>query len=304
MHDVVVALAWEQHGAFSVEQAQTRGVTRTWIANHCRAGLLARRASGVYVLDAAPRTARQELMVEVLAAGTGALATADSALALWCPELIFPKEPVVAVPTTCGRRTPSAVLRRSSDLDLANPGVVDGIPTVGVARALLDASVGRSPDAVLARIDACRRHTSLSVGALVEVLAGHARPGRSGVATFRSALQRLRREVTDSEFERLVVRDLRAAGIPEPRLHHLVRLRGHDPIELDLDWPGLLLDVELDGADHRDRAGRMARDRRRDRALQAAGYLVARYTWDDYVADRAGMVAQIGHLLTVARPAA
>lgn len=304
MHDVVTALAWEQHGAFSVEQAQAEGISRTWIGNQRRNGLLTRRAPGVYALAAAPVTARHLLMVEVLAAGTGALATGDSSLALWCPELPFPRKPVLAVPLTCGRRTTEAVLRRSSDLALANPGVVDGIPTVGVARALLDASVGRSADEVLARIDACRRHLSLSVGALVEVLGQHARPGRAGVAPFRSALVRLRREVTDSEFERLVIRDLRAAGMVEPRLHHVVRLPGEQPIELDLDWPGVLLDVELDGADHRDRAQRMARDRQRDRLLQAAGYVVARYTWDDYVTDRAGMLAEIGQLLTVARRAA
>ena len=304
MHDVVTALAWKQHGAFSVEQAQDRGVSRTWIGNHCRDGLLVRRAPGVYVLAAAPPTARQALMVEVLAAGPGSLATDDSGLALWCPEVTFPRKPVLAVSPSCGRRTTGAVLRRSSDLELANPGLVDGIPTVGVARALLDSSVGRSPDEVLARIDACRRHTSLSIGALVEVLAQHARPGRAGVASFRAALRRLRREVADSEFERLVIRDLVRAGVRQPRLHHVVRLPGQDPIELDLDWPGLLLDVELDGGDHRDRARRMARDRRRDRLLQAAGYVVARYTWDDYVADRAAVVVEIGHLLTVARRAA
>lgn len=73
---------------------------------------------------------------------------------------------------------------------------------------------------------------------------------------------------------------------------------------LDLDWPDVLLDVELDGADHRDRARRMASDRRRDRLLQAAGYLVARYTWDDYVADRSGMVAEMARLLALAPRAA
>jgi len=196
------------------------------------------------------------------------------------------------------------VLRRSSDLELANPGVVDGVPTVGLARALLDASVGRSPDEVLARIDACRRHTPLAIGALLDVLDSHARPGRSGIATYRTAVQQLRRQVTDSEFERLVVRDLRAAGVPEPRLHHLVRLPGGAVLELDLDWPGILLDVELDGGDHRERVRRMTRDRKRDRLLQARGYLVARYTWADYVADRPAMVAEIRHLLTVARRAA
>ena len=105
MHDVVTALAWRQHGAFSVEQAQGKGVSRTWIGNHCRDGLLERRAPGVYVLAAAPPTARQALMVEVLAAGPGALATGDSGLALWCRELTFPRKPVLAVPLGCGRRT-------------------------------------------------------------------------------------------------------------------------------------------------------------------------------------------------------
>lgn len=301
MFDVVASLAWEQQGAFSTSQAEARGVSRSWLSRHTDRGDLLRRAPAVYALASAQRTARQDVMVHVLAAGDGALGAADTALGLWCPELVLPRKPVLAVPLECGYRTTGAVLHRSSDLHLANPGVVDGVPVTGVARALLDASVGRSPDEALALIDACRRHSSLAVGALIEVLETHARPGRPGIGTFRQALQAMRREVTDSEFERMVVRDLVAAGVPEPRLHHVVRLPGEDPIELDLDWDGVLLDVELDGSDHVVRARRARRDRARDRLLQAAGYVVARYTWDDYVADRSGMLAQIAAFVDQAK---
>lgn len=114
---------------------------------------------------------------------------------------------------------------------------------------------------------------------------------------FRQAVVGLGREVPDSDFERFVIADLVAAGVPRPRLHHLVRLPGEDPIELDLDWPGVLLDVELDGRDHVERRRAARRDRQRDRLLQAAGYVVARYTWDDYVCDRDGMIAEIGRFL-------
>lgn len=117
MLDVVTALAWGQHGAFSTAQAAERGVSRTWLVRHCTGGTLRRRAQGVYALAAAPETARQRLMVHVLAAGPQALATGDSALGLWCPELVLPRK----------------------------PAIVGRVPTVGVARALLDASVGRSP---------------------------------------------------------------------------------------------------------------------------------------------------------------
>jgi hypothetical protein len=245
----------------------------------------------------APVTRRQELMVQVLAAGDGALVTADSALGLWCSELELPPVPVIAVPRRCGYRSPDVHLWRSGDIDRAKPTVIDGIPVVGLARALLDASAGRSVQEVIARIDACRRHSSLAVGALIEALHAHARRGRPGVEAFRSALTHLGRQVPDSDFERFVIRDLVAAGLPEPRLHHLVRVAGAAPIELDLGWPGALLDVELDGRDHVERSRVARRDRQRDRLLQAAGFRVLRYTWDDYLADRDGMIAEISSFL-------
>jgi very-short-patch-repair endonuclease len=301
VYEKVAALAWSQFGAFSTAQVEGAGVHRSWVSRQVAKGSIVARAPAVYALAVAPRCARQDLMVHILAAGDGARATAASALGLWTPELVLPPRPEIAVPRTCGYRTDQAVVHRSRDLHLAKPGVIDGIPVVGVARALLDAAASRTPDEVLALIDACRRHSSLAVGALLEALETHARRGRPGIATFRTALRALRREVTDSEFERLVVRDLLAAGVAEPRLHHLVRFADAAPIELDLDWPGVLLDVELDGADHAVRVRRMRRDRQRDRILQSHGYTVARYTWDDYVDDRPGMLREIADLLVGAR---
>ena len=289
----IFVIARAQHGAFSLPQAIGVGLSSSWLTRSCRAGTIERRARGVYVVAGAPATRHQEAVVQVLAAGPGALATADTALALWCPELVLPDLPIVAVPPSCGSRTTAADLRRSTDLDLAKPTTVDGIPTVGVARALLDAAPGRSVDELLALVNACQRHRPISIGALVEALHAHARRGRPGIGTFREMLRRLGRTVPDSEFEALVIRDLERAGVPRPRLHNVVRLPGEDPIELDLDWKGVLLDVELDGADHVVRMHKARRDRKRDRLLQAAGYVVLRYTWDDYVEDRDAMIAEI-----------
>lgn len=301
MWPVVCELAWRQHAAFSAAQAVERGVSRSWLHRHLTEGRRLRRAPAVYALSGAPKTRRQDLIVHVLAAGDGALATGDSALGLWCPELVLPSRPVLVVPRWCGYRATGATVRRSTDLDLAVPGMVDGIPVVGVARALLDASVGRTPDEVLTRIDACRRHLPLSVGALTEALHRHARPGRKGITVYRRALRALTAKVPDSEFERLVVRDLVAAGVEEPRLHHMVRLPGQEPIELDPDWPGVPFDLELDGSDHVKRVRKKRRDDQRDRILQAAGYVVARYGWEDYLEDKGAMLAEVVALLDQCR---
>lgn len=297
MLHTIFRIARVQHGVFSRAQALAAGLSSSWLTRNCRTGVIERRAPGVYVVVGAPVTRHQELLIHVLAADDGALATADSALGLWCPELELPAKQIIAARRSCGYRPPTAEVRRSSDLDLAKPATVDNIPVVGVARALLDASAGRTVDETLSLIDSCRRHSSLAVGALVEALHAHARRGRPGIETFRAALCQLGSKVPDSDFERYVIRDLVNAGIPEPRLHHVVRLDDEAPIELDLDWPGVLLDVELDGRDHVARARATRRDRQRDRLLQDAGYRVYRYTWADYVSDRGAMIAQVGAAL-------
>lgn len=298
MFDRLISLAWQQQGALTTVQAAGVGVHASSLSRAVSDGRLERRRRSVYALAAAPRTWRQDLVVEVLAAGPGALATGDSGLALWCPEIEPARRPVVAAPVDTSRRSSSSSrVIRSSDLSIAKPGVVDGVPVVGVARALLDSAIDLSTDAVVARINACQRHLPMSYGALVEALHAHAVKGRPGIVTFRAALASMTSEVPDSEFERLVLRDLVRAGVPEPTLHHLVRLPGEDPIELDLAWPQWRIDVELDGRDHFTRMKTARRDRQRDRILGRNGWTIPRFTWADYLADPAGMIEEIADLV-------
>lgn len=298
MFERIAAVAWRQHGAFTTGQATDAGITRTWLSRAAADGRIERRRRGVYVLSAAPRTWRQDLMVEVLAAGDGALATGDAAGALWCPEIEPPRIPIVVVGHASSRRSSSSSrVIRARDLHLAKPGVVDGIPTVGVARALLDAAIDLSADAVVARINACQRHLPMSFGALVDALHAHARNGRPGIATFRAALAQMTDEVPDSEFERLVLRDLGRAGVPAPVLHHVVRFGGEAPIELDLAWPDRRIDLELDGRDHVARMRTARRDRQRDRLLGRHGWTIPRFTWADYLEDRSAMIDEIVDLV-------
>lgn len=298
MFQRICLIAWRQHGAFSTAQAEQAGISRSWLSRAASSGQIDRRGRGVYVITGTPRTIRQDIAVDVLRAGADAIATGDTGLGLWCPELDPPQRHVVAVPAASGHRTGRHTrIIRSVDGDLANRGVVDGIPAASVARCLLDASIDHGPDEIVARISACQRHLPLAFGALIEVLDTHARQGRTGITTFRAALRLLTREVPDSEFERLVLRDLERMGVVPPVVHHLVRLPGEDPIELDAAWVARRIDLELDGRDHLTRMRTARRDRQRDRLLLAAGWVVPRFVWDDYLEDRPGMLAYIAALV-------
>ena len=69
-----------------------------------------------------------------------------------------------------------------------------------------------------------------------------------------------------------------------------------NPIRVDLIWSREKCVVELDGPDHLD-TDKYAADRRRDRALQRAGFLVLRYTNDEVLGDVARVLDELERFL-------
>jgi very-short-patch-repair endonuclease len=101
-------------------------------------------------------------------------------------------------------------------------------------------------------------------------------------------------EFTRSEAERRLKALCRAANLPMPRTN--ARVAGY---EVDAFWPAQRLVVEVDGWRYHSTRQAFERDRRKDAALQVAGYRVLRITWRRLRYEPIALSAQLGALLSV-----
>ena len=104
-------------------------------------------------------------------------------------------------------------------------------------------------------------------------------------------------EFTRSEGERRLKALCKAAGLPLPQMN--ARVAGW---EVDAFWPAQRVVVEVDGYKYHRTRRRFESDRRKDAALQAAGYRVVRITWRRLTQEPLAVSAQLGALLSL-RPA-
>jgi very-short-patch-repair endonuclease len=97
--------------------------------------------------------------------------------------------------------------------------------------------------------------------------------GQRGVARLRKLLDRWTFRLTDSELERWFLPQVRRAGL------HLPLTRQHvNGFKVDFFWPDLRLVVETDGLRYHRTPAQQARDRIRDQAHLAAGFIPLRFT--------------------------
>ena len=93
-------------------------------------------------------------------------------------------------------------------------------------------------------------------------------------------------------------------GLPIPETQLVVRQAGRFIGRVDFAWPDQRLIVETDGfAFHSDRAS-YRKDRRRGNALQLAGWVVLRFSWEDVVHDPDYVIESISALIEELRAAA
>jgi hypothetical protein len=100
--------------------------------------------------------------------------------------------------------------------------------------------------------------------------------GKPGSAALCEALRRHQPELayTRSGLEKGFLALCEGAGLPLPEVN--VRLHGWT---VDALWRRERVVVELDGYDNHRTRSQIERDRRKDLALRAAGFIVLRYTW-------------------------
>jgi hypothetical protein len=277
-------LAGRQWGVVSRTQLGRVGLGRGAIDRRVQTGRLRRIHRGVYAIGGAalPREGRN--LAAVLACGDRAVLSHVSAAVHWGLLSYDPPRPEVTAPAS-RRGVPGIRLHRTRCLDARETTTHNGIPITTIARTLLDLAASSPTNHLEHAIGVAMRNQLYDQREIEQVLDG--RPGTKALrhATIDPAFTR-------GQLERRFRALCRRAGLPRPESNAVVADAQHRPHEVDFFFPDHRLIVETDG--WRDHGTRVAfeRDRAKDAALVAAGYIVLRFTtrqiaYDpDTVADR------------------
>lgn len=264
----LAALASRQHGIVSLTQAEALGHSRSDVLRRVQAGHLRRVLPRVYRIEGAIPSLEQRAMAAVLWAAPDAVASHQTATALWG---ISPAGETLHVTVERKRtRPPQGVHVHTGAIARRDRGTLRGIPVSGVARTLLDVAVGTSDGGLLPLVERAILDRLTTAERLHDVVARH--PGRRG----SRRLGRVLGTAGASALERRVEGLLRDAGLPPHEREYAVgRFR------LDFAWPPALVAVEADSRRWHSSAADFERDRAKHNFLVDRGWRVLRVTWRD-----------------------
>ena len=276
--DALMSLARRQHGAIGVK-ALPDGVTRRWVDNLVRRGVLERAAPGVYVVSGGAPTWRRALAVGLLALGEQSWISHEAAAALHGLDRT-PAEPVefTVLRDARGRRMPF-VVHTTDDLPRIDRVEVNGFRTVAATRTVIDLARARATTTRLeGAIDSAVRLGLSSPFALRARLADLRGPGRWGA-------RRLDELLVDSGghsmLERRFLELVRRAGLPRPGTQVIHRHGAKTFARVDFLFEAFDVVVEVSGRLGHSSPAERARDAQRRNELQDLGRRVFEYTWED-----------------------
>lgn len=287
----IVALSQRQQGNVTTEQLLRLGLGRSAIAYRCRTGMLFRVYRGVYAVGRPPSTPLERAAAAVLACGSRAALSHDSALTLWGLDRRWRTPLHVTVPIR--RRQPGIAVHRAPRLARADVRTHLGIRVTSPARTALDCAPRLPPGRLTRLVNDARLRGLLRPDELGDVVARFSHhPGASRIIAL---LARSSGGPTRSEFEDAFVSFCRRFGLPAPEINAFVC--GY---EVDALFAAERVIVELDGWQfHQDRAT-FERDRTRDADTLAAGLVTVRITWER-ITQAAHREAQRLHVILAGR---
>jgi len=298
LDDLLLPTFAAQHWLVSERDVTEAGGTRRQIDHRLASGRWDRAEVGVYRLAGLPLTWPARVLAPILAAGPRAMASHACAAALLGIPGFGRGTPEISIERGSGVRRPRLIVHSSTDLARTSAVVREGIPTTPFDRTILDLGRVATPVQLLRAVEHGRRHGHTSWSDLTATLRAHARRGRPGVAALRQliAAHAHRSEISDSDFELLVIALLLEHGLPEPVLHHRVMDGERFVAEVDLAYVEAKGAIELDGAVHLLPEVR-ERDLPRQNDLILLGWTLLRFTWKRYVQRPLALVDEVRALI-------
>jgi hypothetical protein len=289
-------IADRQDGVVDHAQLVALGMTPRRIARAVAAGILTPKHRGVYAFGHACLTRRGGAVAALRATRADAVLSHASAAALWriAPWL---DDVHVTVPRRPPRSRPGLVVHSVAAWQPGDVGRAAGLPVTSPLRTLLDLAASEPLAAFERALGEAQVLNLLRGGHALERLRERSR-GRRGAAAIDAALGGTGALPTRSELERLLLAIVDAAGLPRPLTNVLVH-----GVEVDAYWPQARVIVETDGWSTHSHRTAFERDRARDAALAALGFVVLRFTWRQLARERLAVAARLAAVLNAPGPA-
>ncbi|MGH8984833.1 MAG: DUF559 domain-containing protein [Acidimicrobiia bacterium] len=269
-----------QHGVFTGAQFLEAGFTRHQLRYRIRSGEILAVDYGVYRHAGTPSSSEQRLMAACLAGP--AVASHRSAGRIWD----FPGMPDRLLEVTAlrhrRRRVADVTWHESFHLEERDVTEIDGIPVTRPVRTFLDLAGVLSQDHLEEVLNEGIRRNLLSIPAIWRRLEqlGALRPG-AGRARRVLETHVPGQRPPDGVLETRYLQLIRSAGLDSGIGQYKVELPGGRLAFIDFAYPEVLLAVELDGDASHFGARRSRSDQTRENKLQALGWRVLRFDWDD-----------------------
>jgi very-short-patch-repair endonuclease len=289
--DIAASFAARQYGVVTRAQLLAAGMSTSAIHRRVSRGSLIPVHLGVYAVGHTALRPEGSWLAAVFAGGTGAALSHRSAAAAWDLLSTSRTRVEITVRESSGRKQ-RGIQTHECRLPDDHTTTHRGIPITTPMRTLLDLAEVVPPKQLERAMERTITLRLFDATALSHVL--DASFGRRGLKPVRAALATLDDDppVLRSDFEQLARELIETADVPKPRFNARV-----GPYEVDLLWPDHRLIIELDSyAHHRSRES-FEQDRRRDAELEAAGYRVLRFTWDQVTSDPGWVTNRIAVLL-------
>lgn len=290
-----IALLEQQQALITRPQLGALDDGLTLLRRMLRNGTWVRLDVGLYGPAGVPMTWRRRLLAALLLAPAGALASHRSgAHLLGAGGFDLPPVPEISIPAGTTFRRPHVVVHESTDLELAAPRCVDGIPCTGPARLAMDLGCVISEKRYRQTVRELRHDHGVTSQELLRTYLRHKRRGRNGGGALRDWLDRYFEVdgVPESGLEQLVLDAILDALLPTPVTQHWVRA-ARASYRLDLAYPEQRICIEVDGIQHRDDREVRADDLVRQRALEDAGWTVIRIRSWCFATDLADALRQL-----------
>jgi very-short-patch-repair endonuclease len=282
--DAAVAdLAKRQYGLFGRAQVIALGGNDRLIHVRLTGGRWTDDGEGVYGMPGWPESWWREVWRAFLATGPDAVVSHETAAAIH--RLTNFQRGRIVLTTTHGDHHwhGLADMRQSTDLTPEHVRIRDGLPVTTPVRTLFDLAAVAGRERLATAVEDAHISGQCRLEELIALFQELRRPGKHGIKKLgRILAERGPGYVPpESVLERMLLRILRNAGLPKPRVQVQLPWRTQLPSRCDALYETERIILEADGRRWHTRVDQMANDRRRDREALNHGYRPYRFVYEE-----------------------